>query len=164
MAFAIPLKHFGIFKTTTFIFTPPHHLNKQQYPIITIRIASSTATAQRGRTRPASIPTQNVSAASPTALHPSTSISNHSLRLIIIHSIHITKKCANKKTAYAVFKRIYSTCRLRKCHSNKDIHFHLLLQKFAVQFRLKYTVLFLNFPKYNGYSFHFSTLISHSQE
>jgi len=103
IAFVIPLKHFGIFITTTFITPPPHHLNRQQYPIMTINTASKTATAQRGRTRPASIPTQNVSAASPTALQPSTSISNHSLRLIILHSIHYPKKCAKQKNRFRGF-------------------------------------------------------------
>ena len=45
IARTIPEKNFGIFITTIFITIPPnYHLNKQQYPLTTIRKASKTAT------------------------------------------------------------------------------------------------------------------------
>jgi len=68
----IPDKNFGIFITTIFIILPPdnYHLKRHKYAIKTIRSDSTIATMYKGNTRPASIPTQKVSAARPMALQP----------------------------------------------------------------------------------------------
>lgn len=86
-----------------------YHLNKQKYPIVSIKTASSTATAHSGSTIPATIPTQKVKAANPTALQPSIITATtpfrkppfrYHVRLIknfIFYSMLTKKNCENCK-------------------------------------------------------------------
>ena len=88
IAFAIPLKHFGIFITTIFItntaFLPTnyflrpylwadktilvyYHLNRQKYPKIIRSTVSISARAAIGKNIPAITPKQNASAVKPAA-------------------------------------------------------------------------------------------------
>lgn len=81
--------------TSKNFFTPKlQKRNKHQYAISKIMIVSITATTHIGKSNPEIIPMQNISAAKPTALHPSLIISHTSF---CIYSIIWRRKYFVKK-------------------------------------------------------------------